>query len=105
MSITVGQRASRSLTLTAEHVRKFAEKCPGRPLSLEIIVTGPRYFNYRDPKFWDAYRSTPAWEFARFLVLADKGTARTAPPQVSREAAAARELEDVEASDDTPVAP
>jgi acyl dehydratase len=25
MSITVGQRASRSLTLTAEHVRKFAE--------------------------------------------------------------------------------
>ena len=25
MSITVGQRASRSLTLTAEHVRKYAE--------------------------------------------------------------------------------
>jgi len=25
MSITVGQRASRSLTLTAEHLRKFAE--------------------------------------------------------------------------------
>ena len=25
MSITVGQRASRSLTLTADHVRKFAE--------------------------------------------------------------------------------
>ena len=23
------------------YVRKFAEKCPGRPLSLEIIVTGP----------------------------------------------------------------
>src|SRR2546425_872795 len=77
-----------------EYIREYAAKCPGRPLSLEVIVTGPRNFNYRDPKFWDAYRSTPAWEFARFLALAEKGTTRTAPPQVSREAAAARELED-----------
>jgi len=61
-------------------------------------VTGPRNFNYRDPKFWDAYRTTPAWEFVRFLALAEKGTPRVAPPQVSREAVMARELEDVEAS-------
>ena len=81
-----------------DYIREFAAKCPGRPLSLEVIVTGPRNFNYRDPKFWEAYRATPAWEFVRFLALAEKGTPRAAPPQVSREAAMARELEDVEAS-------
>jgi sugar phosphate isomerase/epimerase len=81
-----------------DYIREYAAKCAGRPLSLEVIVTGPRNFNYRDPKFWDAYRSTPAWEFVRFQALAEKGTPRTAPPQVSREAAMAREVEDVEAS-------
>ncbi|MGO9256882.1 MAG: sugar phosphate isomerase/epimerase family protein [Bryobacteraceae bacterium] len=81
-----------------DYIREYAAKCSGRALSLEIIVTGPRFYNYRDPKFWDAFRKTPAWEFARFLALADKGTPREAPPRVSREAAVARELEDVEAS-------
>jgi len=61
-------------------------------------VTAPRVFNYRDAKFWDAYRNTPAWEFARFLALVEKGTPRPAPPRLTGEAAAARELEDVEAS-------
>jgi len=81
-----------------DYIREYAAKCFGRALSLEIIVTGPRFYNYRDPKFWDAYRKTPAWEFARFLTLADKGTPREAPPRLSGEAAAAKELEDVEAS-------
>jgi 3-oxoisoapionate decarboxylase len=81
-----------------DYIREYAAKCPGRPLSLEIIVTGPRLFNYLDPKFWDAYRKTPAWEFARFLALAEKGKLREAPPRLSREAAVAREVEDVEAS-------
>jgi sugar phosphate isomerase/epimerase len=81
-----------------DYIRKFNEKCPGRPLSLEIIVTGPRYFNYRDPKFWDAYRKDPAWEFARFLAFAEKGTEKPAPPRVSGEAAQAKEREDLEAS-------
>ncbi len=79
-------------------IRKFAERCPGRALSLEVIVTGPRQFPFLDPKFWDGYRNTPAWEFARFLALAEKGTPRPAPSQVSKEAAAAREREDLEAS-------
>jgi sugar phosphate isomerase/epimerase len=82
----------------ADYIREYAAKCPGRPLSLEIIVTGPRYFNYRDPKFWDAYRKDPAWEFARFLALADKGKSREAPPRLTGQAAAAQELADVEAS-------
>ena len=81
-----------------DYIREYAAKCPGRPLSLEIIVTGPRYFNYRDPKFWDAYRKAPAWEFARFLALADKGKPREAPPRLTGQAAAAQELADVEAS-------
>ena len=81
-----------------DYIREYAAKCPGRPLSLEVIVTGPRLYNFLDPRFWDAFRQTPAWEFARFLALAEKGTAREAPPQVSKQAAAARELEDVEAS-------
>jgi sugar phosphate isomerase/epimerase len=81
-----------------DYIREFAAKCPGRPLSLEIIVTGPRYFNYRDPKFWNAYRQTPAWEFARFLAMAEKGTPREAPPRLQGAEAAAKELSDVEAS-------
>ena len=81
-----------------DYIREYAAKCPGRPLSLEIIVTGPRFFNYRDPKFWDAYRKDPAWEFARFLALADKGKPREAPPRLSGQAAAVQELADVEAS-------
>ena len=60
------------------YIREYAAKCSGRALSLEIIVTGPRFYNYRDPKFWDAYRKDPAWEFARFLALAEKGTPREA---------------------------
>jgi sugar phosphate isomerase/epimerase len=81
-----------------DYIREYAAKCPGRALSLEVIVTGPRFYNYRDPKFWDAFRKTPAWEFARFLALAEKGTPREAPPRLYRDAGIARELEDVEAS-------
>lgn len=56
-----------------EYARRFQELCPGKPFTLEIIVTQPRLFAWQDPKFWDAYRRTPAWEFARFLALAEKG--------------------------------
>ena len=82
----------------ASYVRRYVERCPGRALSLEIIVTGPRYFNYRDPKFWDGYRSVPAWDFARFLTLAEKGQPKPAPPPLRGEAAKTRQREDLEAS-------
>jgi sugar phosphate isomerase/epimerase len=55
------------------YVRKFVSLCPGKPLSLESIVFGPRKLPYRDPKFWDAYRKTPAWEFERFVEIAERG--------------------------------
>lgn len=55
------------------YVRKYIELCPGKALSLESIVFGPRILPYRDRTFWDAYRKTPAWEFERYLEIADRG--------------------------------
>jgi sugar phosphate isomerase/epimerase len=81
------------------YVRDYATLCPGRALSLESIVTGPRVFPYRDPKFWDAYRTTPAWEFERFREIADRGKPHPddlKPPD--REANLRKEREDLEAS-------
>jgi sugar phosphate isomerase/epimerase len=82
-----------------EYTRRFQELCPGRPFSLEVIVTQPRYFAYGDPNFWEPYRKTPAWEFARFLALADKGAPHASITQpASKEAGVEREREDLEAS-------
>ncbi len=81
-----------------DYVGKYQRLCPGRALSLEVIVTGPRIYPYLDPKFWDAYRTTPAWEFSRYLSLVEKGTPRAPEPAVSKEAAAQKERDDLEAS-------
>jgi len=81
-----------------EYVRKYQALCPGRALSLEVIVTPPRIFAFEDAKFWEAYRSTPAWEFERFLAIAEKGTPRPKAEPVPKELAAQREREDLEAS-------
>lgn len=81
------------------YVRRFAELCPGKTISLEVILTGPVVQRFSEPNFWQAYRKTPAWEFARFLALAEKGKPRPAPvPAASKEETAAREREDLEAS-------
>ena len=79
------------------YVRKYSEWCPGRALSLEVIVTPARIFAFNDPKFWDAYRKMPAWEFARFLAIADRGTPKPAEP-VPPDQAVAQERENLEAS-------
>jgi sugar phosphate isomerase/epimerase len=82
-----------------DYVRKYIELCPGRALSLEVIVVRqPRIYAYHDPKFWDPYRKTPAWEFARFATLVDKGKPHPNPPPVAKDHAAEREREDFEAS-------
>jgi hypothetical protein len=50
-------------------------------VSLEVIVSNtPRVFNYRDPQAWTIFQTTPAWEFARFLALCDRGVPRELPP-------------------------
>jgi sugar phosphate isomerase/epimerase len=83
------------------YCRKYAELCPGRALSLESIVTGPRIFATRDPKFWDAYRDIPAWDYERFMQIAERGQPRPAPPRAAdAEAGKRREREDLEASVD-----
>jgi sugar phosphate isomerase/epimerase len=83
------------------YCRKYAALCPGRALSLESIVTGPRVFAYRDPKFWDDYRDIPAWDFQRFVEIAERGQPRTAPPRAADpESGRRREREDLEASID-----
>jgi 3-oxoisoapionate decarboxylase len=79
-------------------MRRFQQLCPGKTMSLEIIVTGPRTFAWRKPEFWQGYESVRAWEFARFLGWAAKGKPQAAPPPAGKEQAAARELADFEAS-------
>jgi len=78
------------------YVRKYQQLCPGRALSLEIIVTPPREFPFLDPGFWDNYANVKASEFSRFLALAERGRPGAAPSKP--EDPAAREREDLEAS-------
>jgi sugar phosphate isomerase/epimerase len=81
------------------YLRSYVEKCPGRAVSLEVIVSPrPRISNYHDPQFWDAYPATPAREFARFLSLCDKGHPVIDPAADPAATPAARQLADVEAS-------
>jgi sugar phosphate isomerase/epimerase len=64
-----------------DYLRTYVAKCPGKPVSLEVIVQGGyRIFNYHDPAAWEIYKTTPAWEWARFLSLAEKGTPQPLPP-------------------------
>lgn len=82
-----------------EYLQKYIEKCPGKAVSLEVIVSAqPRFMNYANPQFWDLYRSQPAWEFARFLTLADKGKPVLEPPPDPSSTPVSRNLENVESS-------
>ena len=60
----------------ARYIRTYIERCPGRAVSLELIMHRQRTFNYHDDEFWAAYPATPAREFARFLTRAEKGEPR-----------------------------
>ena len=82
----------------AEWIKKYVELCPGKAMSLEIIVTNTRAFPYLQPKFWDAYREQPAWEFARFAAIAEKGKPMAEHPKLSQPESIAKEKEDLEVS-------
>jgi len=60
----------------AGYINTYVERCPGRAVSLELIMHRQRTFDYHDDEFWAAYRTTPAWEFARFLTRAEQGAPR-----------------------------
>lgn len=62
------------------YVRKYVELCPGKALSMESILFGPKILPYRDRAFWDAYRQTPAWEFERYVEIAERGKPSQAEP-------------------------
>jgi 3-oxoisoapionate decarboxylase len=82
-----------------DYIRTYVAKCPGRAVSLEVIVSGrPRISNYHDPQFWDLYPNTPAREFARFLTLCDRGKPVLEPEPDPAVSPAARQLANVEAS-------
>ena len=64
-----------------EYIKKYIQKCPGKAVSLEIIVSANfRVFNFRDPAAWANFQSTPASEFAQLLALAEKGVPVELPP-------------------------
>jgi sugar phosphate isomerase/epimerase len=69
------------------YVRKYVETCPGKALSMESIVFGPRVLAYRDPKFWDGYRQVRAWEFERYLEIAERGKPYQDEPWETRDEA------------------
>jgi sugar phosphate isomerase/epimerase len=79
-------------------VAKFRRLRPELPVTLEIIVTNARVFPYLDEKFWDPYRNQPAWEFARFVKIAERGHPRDPLPPLQGEASLTRERADLEAS-------
>ena len=69
----------------------------GPALSAVTIRTGPLCFAERGPKVWDAYRNTAAWEFQRFVNIAESGKPHQMEPR-SKEKAARYEREDLDAS-------
>ncbi len=79
-------------------LKRFIELCPGKSMSLEVIVMGPRGYAWRKPEFWDPYRNVPAADFARFLSIAASGKPPVARPPVAKDQAAAVERADFEAS-------
>ncbi|MCC7155504.1 MAG: sugar phosphate isomerase/epimerase [Bryobacterales bacterium] len=80
-------------------LRRFMELCPGKAMSLEVIVTGARPYAWRKPEFWQqGYQSVRAAEFVRFLAIADTGKPQQPAPPVPKERAAEVEREDLEAS-------
>lgn len=79
-------------------VEKFTRLCPGRTLSAEVICIPPRTYPVLKPAFWGPYRGQPAWEFARFLQIAESGKPRLAFPKLSPDESKLKERQDLEAS-------
>jgi hypothetical protein len=78
-------------------VRKFIQAKPGMPLIFENLVSGrPRIHRIYDAAFWDNWRKMPAWEFARFLTLAEKGTPKPATPRAADKTAGQQRIDDLE---------
>ena len=78
-------------------IRKFIEAKPNLPIIFENLVSAnPRIHAIYDPKFWDNWRQTPAWEFSRFLAVAEKGTPKPATPLPAGKTAGQQRIDDLE---------
>ena len=78
-------------------IKKFIQAKPGLPIIFENLVSGnPRIHKIYDPAFWDNWRQTPAWEFSRFLAVAEKGTPKPAVPRPEGKTAGQQRIEDLE---------
>ena len=55
------------------YIDKYIGLCPGKAVSLESILLGPKVLPFRTKDFWEQYRNMPAWEFERYRELADTG--------------------------------
>jgi hypothetical protein len=78
-------------------IRKFIQAKPGMPIIFENLVSGaPRVHHIYDQAFWDNWRKMPAWEFSRFLTIADRGTPKPAAPRPAGKAAGQQRIDDLE---------
>jgi 3-oxoisoapionate decarboxylase len=78
-------------------IRKFIAAKPGMPIIFENLVSGaPRVHHVYDPAFWDNWRKMPAWEFSRFLAIADRGTPKPATPRPAGKTAGQQRIDDLE---------
>jgi 3-oxoisoapionate decarboxylase len=56
---------------------RWAELCPNTPVQLEIISGFAREYPFLKPEFWKPWPRVRANEFAKFVAMGRKGTART----------------------------
>jgi sugar phosphate isomerase/epimerase len=78
-------------------IKKFIQAKPGLPIIFENLVSGnPRIHAIYDPQFWDSWRKMPAWEFSRFVAVADTGKEKLATPRPAGKTAGQQQLDDMD---------
>jgi 3-oxoisoapionate decarboxylase len=76
----------------------YLQLCPGKAMSLEVIVMGPMPWTWKKESFWEGYKTIPAWSFSRYIDLAAKGKQPLPRPAAPKDQVAAQERADFEAS-------
>jgi len=78
-------------------IKKFIQMKPGLPIIFENLVSAnPRVHAIYNPQFWDNWKKMPAWEFGRFLAIADKGSPKLATPRPEGKTAGQQRIDDLE---------
>ena len=78
-------------------LKSFIQDKPGLPIIFENLVSAnPRVHRIYDRQFWDTWRKMPAWEFSRFLTLAETGTPKPAVPRPEGKTAGQQRIDDLE---------